>query len=250
VSSAKALILFVKKTNDKLRLCVNYKDLNEIIIKNRWSLFFINENLNKLFEARIFIKLNVKDVFHRIRIRKENEWKTTFKCRFDHYQYRVMLFELANSSITFQVYINKTMHSYLDLFVLMYNNDLLMFFSFIEEHIEHVKLMLQRLRQFNLYLKLNKCSFHVFHVNFFDFRINLDEIAMQTSKIIVVKNWSKSKSHKNVQVFINFANFYKRFVHAFFKTSAELNFLLKKDEKEKFKIKFVRSQRRKNSWNQ
>jgi hypothetical protein len=143
---AKILIFFVKKTNDKFRLCVNYKDLNEIIIKNRYSLFFINENLNRLFEARIFIKLNVKDVFHRIRIRKEDEWKTTFKCRFDHYQYRVMLFKLTNSSITFQVYINKTMHSYWNLFVLMYINDLLMFFSFIEEHIEHVKLMLQRLR--------------------------------------------------------------------------------------------------------
>jgi hypothetical protein len=239
VSFAKVLILFVKKTNDKLRLCVNYKELNEIIIKNRYSLFFINENLNRLFETRIFIKLNVRDVFHRIRIRKENEWKTTFKCRFDHYQYRIMLFELANSSITFQAYINKTMHSYLNLFVLMYINDLLMFFSFIEEHIEHVKLMLQRLRQFNLYLKLNKCSFHVFHVNFLDFRVSFDEITMQTSKVIVVKDWSKSKFHKNVQVFINFANFHKRFVHAFFKASAELISLLKKNEKEKFKIKFV-----------
>jgi hypothetical protein len=239
VSSAKALILFVKKTNDKFRLWVDYKNLNEIIIKNWYSLSFINENLNRLFETRIFIKLNVRDVFHRIRIRKKNEWKTTFKCRFDHYQYRVMFFELANSSITFQIYINKTMHSYLDLFILMYINDLLMFFSFIEKHIEHVKLMLQRLRQFNLYLKFNKCSFHVFHVNFLDFRINFDEITMQTNKIIVLKNWSKSKSHKNVQIFINFANFYKRFVHAFFKTSAELISLLKENEKEKFKIKFV-----------
>jgi hypothetical protein len=139
VSSAKVLILFVKKTNDKFRLCVNYKDLNENIIENRYSLSLINENLNRLFEARIFIKLNVKDVFHRIRIREEDEWKTTFKCRFDHYQYRVMFFELTNSSITFQIYINKTIHSYLNLFVLMYINDLLMFFSFIEEHIEHVK---------------------------------------------------------------------------------------------------------------
>ncbi len=239
MSFAKILILFVKKTNDKLRLCVNYKELNEIIIKNRYSLFFINENLNKLFETKIFIKLNVKDVFHRIKIRKENEWKTTFKCRFDHYQYRMMFFELTNSSITFQVYINKTMHSYLNLFVLMYINDLLMFFSSTKKHIEHVKLMLQRLREFNLYFKFSKCSFHVFHVNFLDFRISFDEIAMQTSRIVVVKDWSKFKSHKDVQTFIDFANFYKRFVHAFFKVSAELFSLLKKDDKNKFKIKFV-----------
>ncbi len=239
VSSAKTLIFFVKKTNDKLRLCVNYRELNEIIIKNRYSLFFINENLNRLFETKIFIKLNVRDVFHRIRVRKENEWKTTFRCRFDHYQYRMMFFELANSSITFQVYINKTMHSYLDLFVLMYINDLLMFFSSTEKHIEHVKLMLQRLKEFNLYLKLSKCSFHVFHVNFLNFRVSFDEIAMQTSRIVVVKDWSKSKFHKNVQAFIDFANFYKRFVLAFFKVSAELFSLLKNDDKSKFKIKFV-----------
>jgi hypothetical protein len=85
MSFAKIFIFFVKKTNDKFCLCVKYKELNEIIIKNRYSLFFINENLNRLFEAKIFIKLNVKNVFHRIRIKKENEWKTTFKCRFDHY---------------------------------------------------------------------------------------------------------------------------------------------------------------------
>jgi hypothetical protein len=198
VSFAKVFIFFVKKTNDKLRLCVNYKKLNEIIIKNRYSLFFINENLNKLFETKIFIKLNVRNVFHRIKIRKENEWKTTFKCRFDHYQYKMMFFELANSSITFQIYINKTMHSYLNLFVLMYINDLLMFFSSTKKHIKHVKLMLQRLKKFNLYFKFSKCNFHVFHVNFLDFRMSLDEITMQTNKIVVVKNWSKFKFHKNL----------------------------------------------------
>jgi hypothetical protein len=100
----------------------------------------------------------------------------------------MMFFELTNLSITFQIYINKTMHSYLDLFVLMYINDLLMFFSSSKKHIEHVKLMLQRLKKFNLYLKFSKCSFHVFHVNFLDFRMNLDEITMQINKIIVVKN--------------------------------------------------------------
>ncbi len=100
----------------------------------------------------------------------------------------MMLFELANSSITFQVYINKAMHSYLDLFVLMYINDLLMFFSSTEKHIEHVKLMLQRLKEFNFYFKLSKCSFHVFHVNFLNFRMSSHEIAMQTSRIVVVKN--------------------------------------------------------------
>jgi hypothetical protein len=131
------------------------------------------------------------------------------------------------------------MHSYLDLFVLMYINDLLIFFSSTKKHIEHVKLMLQRLKKFNLYFKLSKCSFHVFHVNFLDFRMSFDDITMQINKIIVVKDWSKFKFHKDVQAFINFANFYKRFVHAFFKINVELFSLLKKNDKNKFKIKFV-----------
>jgi hypothetical protein len=151
----------------------------------------------------------------------------------------MMFFELTNSSITFQIYINKTMHSYLNLFVLMYINDLLMFFSSTEKHIEHVKLMLQRLKEFNLYFKFSKYNFHVFHVNFLDFWTSFDEITMQTNRIIVVKNWSKFKFYKDVQIFINFANFYKRFVHAFFKISVELFSLLKKNDKNKFKIKFV-----------
>jgi hypothetical protein len=121
----------------------------------------------------------------------------------------------------------------------MYINDLLMFFSSTKKHIEHVKLMLQRLRKFNLYFKFNKCSFHVFHVNFLDFRMSFDEITMQINKIVVIKNWSKFKFHKNVQIFIDFANFYKRFVHAFFKINVELFSLLKKNDKNKFKIKFV-----------
>ncbi len=131
------------------------------------------------------------------------------------------------------------MHSYLDLFVLMYINDLLMFFSSTKKHIKHVKLLLQRLREFNLYFKLNKCSFHVFHVNFLSFRMSFDEIAMQINRIVVLKDWSKFKSHRNVQAFIDFANFYKRFVHAFSKVSAKLFSLLKNDDKNKFKIKFV-----------
>ncbi len=146
-----------------------------------------------------------------------------------------MFFKLANSSITFQIYINKTMHLNLNIFVLMYINNLLIFFLFIKKRIEHVKLMLQRLKQFNLYFKLYKCNFHIFHVNFLDFRMNFDDITMQTNKIIVVKNLSKSKFYKNVQIFINFADFYKRFVHAFFKTNAELISLLKKNEKKNSK---------------
>ncbi len=106
------------------------------------------------------------------------------------------------------------------------------------------------MKKFNLYFKFNKCSFHVFHVNFLDFRISLDEITMQTNKIIVVKDWSEFKSHRNVQIFIDFANFYKRFVHAFFKISVELFFYWRKTTKTSSKLSSSWFLRQENSWNQ
>ncbi len=202
-------------------------------------MFLINENLNKLFKAKIFSKLNVRDVFHRIRIKNDDEWKTMFRCWFDHYQYRKIFFELANSSITFQIYINQIMHLYLDIFVLIYINDILIFSQSMKKHVEQVKLVLKQLKKFSFFVKFSKCSFHVFHVNFFNFRMKFDDISIQKNKIVVVKKWSLSKSYKNVQFFIEFANFYRRFVYDFFRVSIDLTSLFKKDEKNKFKIKFV-----------
>ena len=98
--STKSFILFIKKSDDDLRLCVNYRKLNVITIKNRYF-FFINESFNKFSKIRMFTKLNVRKVFHKIRIKNENEWKTIFKCRFEHYQYRIMFFELINVSTNF-----------------------------------------------------------------------------------------------------------------------------------------------------
>jgi hypothetical protein len=89
-----------------------------------------------------------------------------------------MFFELAYFSTTFQIYINKVMHFYLDVFVLIYINDILVFSQSTKEHVEHVKLILKRLKEFNLFVKLSKCSFHVFHVNFLDFKVSLDGIFM------------------------------------------------------------------------
>jgi hypothetical protein len=127
MSFANILIFFVKKFDDKLHLCVNYRELNEIIIKNRYLLFLINKILNELFEIKIVSKLNVQNIFYRIHINNNDEWKTMFKCRFDHYQYWVMFFELSNSSTTFQIYLNQVMHFYLNVFVLIYINDILIF---------------------------------------------------------------------------------------------------------------------------
>ena len=126
-SSTRALVLFVKKSNDSLRLCVNYRDLNEIIVKNKYSLSLLSKTLNRFAHAKRFIKIDIRNVYHRIRIRKSDEWKTTFRTRYDQFEYQVMSFELANAFAIFQFYVNHVLKSYIDVFYVIYLNDVLIY---------------------------------------------------------------------------------------------------------------------------
>ena len=123
ISLASASIFFVFKKNKKLCLCVNYKDLNVIIIKNRHSLLFITETLNRLCDVKRFTKLNLKNVYHRIRIKQDDEWKTTFRTRYDHFEYQIMSFKLTNASTIFQIYINKTLRKLINIICVIYLNN-------------------------------------------------------------------------------------------------------------------------------
>lgn len=113
-SSAKYLILFISKLNKSFKLCVDYKALNNITIKNSYSLSLIAELQNKLQEAQWFTKFNISEVFNRIRIKEEDEWKTAFRIKLKHYEYLIMPFELINASVTFQVFVNNVLRRYLD----------------------------------------------------------------------------------------------------------------------------------------
>ena len=127
VSFVDASIFFVFKKNDDLRLCMNYKKFNAITIKNRHSLFLITKILNRFCEVKYFIKLNLKNVYHRIRIKINNKWKTTFRTRYDHFEYQIMFFELINVSTIFQIYINKILRDFIDVICVVYLNDILIY---------------------------------------------------------------------------------------------------------------------------
>ncbi len=127
-SSTKISILFAKKSENDLRFCVNYKKLNAITIKNRYSIFLMNQLLNRLSDVKKFIKLNIQTAYNFIRIKKRNEWKTTFRCRYEQFEYRIMSFDLANAFATFQIYINFALKKYLNDFCVCYLNDILIYF--------------------------------------------------------------------------------------------------------------------------
>ena len=191
-SSATFSILFVHKSEDDLWFCVNYKDLNVIIIKNCYSLLLIREILNWMSKTQYFIKLNVVTVFNKLWMIKNNEWLTVFCTHYDLYEYLVMLFELFNASVLFQNYINNILQDYLDVFCTVYIDDILIYSDTLKKHKQHVQQILQKLQRTELQLDIDKCEFHVQEVKYLELIIDVDEIKMNSVKIEAIQTWSTS----------------------------------------------------------
>jgi hypothetical protein len=161
-----------------------------------------------------------------------------FRTHYDMYEYKVVSFEFANASTTFQTYINVALRKYFDVFALVYIDDIFIFFKILEKHEKHVRVVLERLLQYKLYVNIKKFEFNVVKMTFLDFIIIRDDVQMNSSKIEMIINWSKSQSHKNVQIFLKFVNFYRRFIKAFSRITDAMFALFKKSDKNKFHISF------------
>jgi len=222
-------VLFVKKLEEELCFCVNYRDLNAITVKNRYSLSLISETLNRLSRAKIFIKLNIISAFNRLWIKEEDEALIAFCTRFELFEYLVMLFDLCNESVSFQKYINNTLCKHLDKFCTAYLNDILIYFDNELEHEIHVKLILRKLREADLQMNIIKCEFHVTQVSYLELIIIIEEIKMNSSKIDIIVNWLILINVKDVQSFLDFANFYKRFIYDYSRIAISLTRLIRKD---------------------
>ena len=149
-SPAGAPIFFIPKKDGGLRLCVDYRGLNQITIKNRYPLPLISETLDRLSSAKIFTQLDLRDAYHRIRVKKGDEWKTAFRTRYGHFEYQVMSFGLANAPATFQAYINRALSDLLDVCCVVYLDDILIYSDSEAQHEKHVRMVLERLRKFRL----------------------------------------------------------------------------------------------------
>jgi len=138
-----ALIHFVKKKDGGLRLCVDYRQLNEITIKDRTPLPLIGESLDQLSSATIYTKLDIRDAYYNLRIRAGDEWKTTFRTQYSLYKYCVMPFGLTNAPASFQRWMNEILSEYLDIFCVSYLDDILIFSQNLEDHRKHVRTILK-----------------------------------------------------------------------------------------------------------
>ena len=169
LSAAVSPMMFVPKKDGTLRPVVDYRGLNKITVKNRYPLPLITEALDRLSGAKIFSKLDIKDAYHRIRIRAGDEWKTAFQTQFGLFEYLVLPFGLTNAPASFQSYINRALSEYLNIFCIVYLNDVLIYSETEAEHVEHVQKILTQLLKFKLYVKLSKCMFHVTEIDFLGF---------------------------------------------------------------------------------
>ena len=238
-SPAGAPILFVKKKDGSLRLCVDYRNLNKLTIKNRHPLPLISEALDRLVNAKIYTKLDIRSAYNLIRIREGDEWKTAFRTRYGHFEYLVMPFGLANAPATFQAYINHALRDCLDVFCIAYLDDILIFSDTKAEHVRHVSEVLERLLRHGLYVKLEKCEFHVFRIGFVGFMVYPNGTGMEESRVADVRSWPTPRSHRDVQAFLGFANFYRRFIYKFSNKAQPLTDLLKGGKAGKYKTPFL-----------
>ncbi|KAJ1593931.1 hypothetical protein NDA11_007738 [Ustilago hordei] len=226
-SPAQSPVLFVPKKDGGLRLCVDYRGLNEITVKNRAPLPLIEEQLFLLRKARIYTKLDLRAAYNLIWIAKGDEWKTAFGTQLGLYEYLVMPFGLANAPAHFQSFINDIFRDIIGIYVVVYLDDFLIFSDTEKVHVKHVTEVLTRLRSNRLFAKLLKCEFHTKIVEFLGYIIKPTGIEMDPEKVCTVKEWPMLESIHDIQRFLGFANFYRRFIAHFAHIAKPLTSLVK-----------------------
>lgn len=226
-SPAGAGFFFVGKKDGGLRPCIDYRGLNKITIRNRYPLPLMSTAFEMLQGASIFTKLDLRNAYHLVRIRQGDEWKTAFNTPTGHYEYLVMPFGLTNAPAVFQALINDVLRDMLNKFVFVYLDDILIFSNSFQEHVQHVHKVLRHLLDNHLYIKPEKCQFHVSQVKFLGFVIEPGQIQMDPQKIQAVVDWPSPSSVKEVQRFLGFANFYRKFILNFSTVAAPLFALTK-----------------------
>ncbi len=228
ISPASAGFFFVKKKDGGLRPCIDYRALNDLTVKFRYPLPLVPAALEQLRTAKYFTKLDLRSAYNLIRIREGDEWKTAFSTTSGHYEYLVMPFGLVNSPSVFQAFINDVFRDMLNRWVIVYIDDILIYSDSYEDHVKQVRAVLQRLLAHQLYAKLEKCEFNLTSVSFLGYVISSGGVTMEDQKVQAVIDWPQPVTVKELQRFLGFANFYRRFIRNFSTVAAPMTAMLKK----------------------
>jgi hypothetical protein len=230
-----APVLFVKKKDGSMRLCIDYRELNRVTIKNKYPLPRIDDLFDQLQGPQVFSKIDLRLGYHQLKIKSEDIPKTAFRTRYGHYEFLVMPFGLTNAPAVFMDLMNRVFHEYLDRFVIVFIDDILVYSKSLEEHEDHLRIVLQILRDKKLYAKLKKCEFWLNQVVFLGHVISKDGITVNPNKIEVVVSWDRPTNVSEVSSFLGLAGYYKRFVEGFSRIKAPLTHLTRKNAKFEWK---------------
>ncbi|GJS49450.1 putative reverse transcriptase domain-containing protein [Tanacetum coccineum] len=234
-----ASVLFVKKKDGTFRMCIDYRELNKLTVKNRYPLPRIDDLFDQLQGSSVYSKIDLRTGYHQLRIREEDIPITAFRTRYGHYEFQVMPFGLTNAPAVFMDLMNRVCKPYLDKFVIVFIDDILIYSKGKEEHEEHLKTILELLKKEQLYAKFSKCDFWLESVQFLGHVIDSKGVhvdpakieAINPAKVEAIRNWSAPTTPKEVRQFLGLAGYYRRFIEGFSLISKPLTKLTEKNKK-------------------
>ncbi|GJR36434.1 putative reverse transcriptase domain-containing protein [Tanacetum coccineum] len=225
------LVLFVKKKDGSFWMCIDYKELNKLIVKNCYLLPRIDDLFDQLQGSSIYSKIDLRSGYHQLRVREEDIPKTAFRTRYGHYEFQVMPFGLTNAPAVFMDLMNRVCKPYLDKFVIVFIDDILIYSKRKKEHEEHLRQILKLLKKEELYAKFSKCEFWISRVQFLSHVIDRRGIHVDPSKIESIKDWASPKTPTYIRQFLGLAGYYRRFIKGFSKIAKSMTKLTQKGVK-------------------
>jgi hypothetical protein len=224
-------ILFVKKKDGTLRPCIDFRQLNKVTVKNKYPLPRIDDLFDQLKDAKIFLKIDLKSGYHQVRINDEDINKTTFRTRYGHFEFTVLPFGLSNVPVVFMCLMNGVFRDYLDKFVIVFLDDILVYSKTEEEHEQHLRMVLQVLREHQLYAKLSKCSFYQRLIHYLGHIISKEGIAVDLRMVEAIREWTAPRNMAEVRYFMGLEGYYRRFIAGFSKIAHSITSLQRKEKK-------------------
>ena len=210
-----APVLFVKKKDGTLRMCIDYRALNSQTVKNRYALPRIDELLDRLHDAKIFTKLDLTSGYYQIAITPSDRYKTAFRTRYGHYEFNVMPFGLTNAPATFQTLMNEIFRDLLDVCVIVYLDDILVYSKDPKDHEQHLRQVLDRLKEHQLLVKKSKCTFFTDTIEYLGHVISTDGIRPNPKLVQSIQSFPQPTTLKEMQSFLSLANYYRKFIKEF-----------------------------------
>ena len=215
-------MLFVWKNDGTMRLCINYRELNKVTIKNKYLLPRVDNLFDQFKGVQVFSKIDLRLGYHQLKVRASDIEKTSFRTRYGHYEFLVMPFGVTNAPATFMDLMNWVFKPFLDEFVIIFIGDILVYSKSFAEYEQHLRIVLQTLRNRSMYAKLKKCDFWLSSVTFWGHIISVDGVSVDPHKVKAIANWPRPTNVTEVQSFMGLAGYYQRFVKDFSKIATPL----------------------------